>query len=142
MKNSVSRNVLCRMPLCRMQPANHNVRCMSKMKCKHHCARSVLAFQHQLKRRRVAAYAEGRQAEQPLYVSNSSARWRLNNNHAAAIASRASNHHFDGMGRKNGKCSVTVGGGGGLLHWAFRGGGGGGMSSVPVEGAFRQEQKT
>ncbi len=75
---------------------------------------SALAFQHQLKRRRVAAHAVGRQAEQPLHVGNRAARWRLDDKHAAAIAARASNRHLDGSRSENGACSA--GGGGRLLH--------------------------
>ncbi len=56
----------------------------------------------------------GRQAEQPLHVSNRAARRRLHNKHAATIAATASNSHLDRMWRENGACSV--GGGGRLLH--------------------------
>ena len=75
---------------------------------------SALAFQHQLKRRRVAEHAVGRQAEKPLHVTNRAARRSLDNKHAAAVAAAASNNHSDRMWRENGACSV--GGGGRLLH--------------------------
>jgi hypothetical protein len=100
----------------RMQPARHSVRCRPNALQKAVCARncSALAFQHQLKRRRVAAHAVGRQAEQPLHVSNRAARRRLDNKQASAIAARGSNRHLNCIRRENRACSV--GGGGRLLH--------------------------
>jgi hypothetical protein len=71
----------------------------------------MLAFQHQLKRRRVAAQAVGRQAEQPLHVGNRAARRRIDNKHAATIAATASNHHSTGCIGRRRKI-----GGGRLLH--------------------------
>ncbi len=55
-----------------MQPDRHSARCKSNKYQIAELARngSVLAFPHQLKRRQVAAHAVGRQAEQPLHVSN------------------------------------------------------------------------
>ena len=96
----------------RMQPARHSVRCRSKRIANSNG--SALAFQHQLKRRRVAEHAVGRQAEKPLHVTNRAARRSLDNKHAAAVAATASNSHLDRMWRENGACSV--GGGGRLLH--------------------------
>ncbi len=83
----------------------------------------------ELKRRRVAAHAVGRKAEQPLHVRNRAARRRLDNKHAAAVAATASNSHSDRMWRENGACSV--GGGGRPLHQTKEGRG--------VEGGMRRD---
>ncbi len=47
-------------------------------------------------------------AEQLLYVTNSAARWRLDNKHAAAIATGASNRHLDRARCENGTLHRTI----------------------------------
>jgi hypothetical protein len=63
-------------------------------------------FHHQLKRQRVAAHALRRETKQPLNVSHRAICRRLDNNHAAAMADRASNRHFDCGRFNNGARSV------------------------------------
>jgi len=80
------------------------------------CAKSkggALAFQHQHKRRRVAAHAVGWAAKQLFHVRNRRTTNRsLSNEHSCAIAAGAPNRQFDCI--NNGWCAV--GGGGKRLH--------------------------
>ena len=62
----------------------------------------ALAFQHQHKRRRVAAHAVRRAAKQLLHVCNRATSRSFNNDRACAIAAGAPNRHLDRIGRNNG----------------------------------------
>jgi hypothetical protein len=78
---------------------------------------SGLAFQHQNKRRRVAAHAMGRAAKQLLHVSNLASGRHVNNNDACSVAERASNCRFDCIKRDNRQRRAC--GGGRRLHSAM-----------------------